>query len=223
MNTDPEVLDLFAGIGGWTAALRERDLCDLPVENNRHARAALDLNAAHPFHDDATTLLDDRARRSMLYYTLAGMVGSSPCQPFTQANRNGQGVDDPRGHLTLRFGQIATTLRPPFVCLENVSRGTGPVFDLLVESLTTAGYAAEHRVVNAADYGLPQARKRRLLVARRDGLPVAWPTPTHRDTRTGRDDGRKRHTAGPPTARGLQVGNAIPPTLARVALDAALD
>ena len=175
------------------------------------------------------------------------------------------------------------------------------MFDHLLERLRAAGYSADSRVVNAADYGDGQARKRRLLAARLDGLPIVWPVPTHADTRTtaGRVDvssGRRKpwvtlaetlpdredlpswahahpsttivgsfrpecvapptyrkpgdgprqsqpgtvettveerlriqgfpagwQTAGPLTARGLQVGNAIPPTLARVALSAALD
>lgn len=184
------------------------------------------------------------------------------------------------------------------MCLENVVRGTGPVFDYLVERLVAAGYVAEHRVVCAADYGDAQARKRRILVARRDGHPIAWSAATHRDARrdttpvvTRRQPWRtlsdllpERHdlpdwahqhpsttivgsfrpervapptyrkpgdgprqnqpgvvvtsieerlriqgfpdgwkVAGPATAQGLQVGNAIPPTLARVALAAALD
>lgn len=305
-TSDP-VLDLCAGIGGWTVALREYGLRDLAVENSKHARAALEANGIAVYHDDMTTLLDNPFRVSRLRYELAGLVASTPCQPFSQANGNGQGLADPRGNLTLIFGQIATALRPPFVCLENVSRGTAEVFDYLAESLREDGYTADHRVICAADYGLPQARKRRLLVARRDAHPIRWPSPTRIDVRsveyrrreaawlpedrkpwvtlaetfpdvaqaerwpawTGQHpattivgsfkpecvapptyrkpgDGPRQsqpgvvelsleqrlrvqgfpagwQTAGPKTARGLQVGNAIPPTLARVALAAALD
>lgn len=292
------VLDLCAGIGGWTVALRERGMSDLAVENGKHARAALEANAIDVYHDDMTTILSNPFRVLRLRYELAGLVASTPCQPFSQANGNGQGLADPRGNLTLIFGQIATALRPPFVCLENVSRGTADVFDYLAESLRAEGYTADHRVICAADYGLPQARKRRLLVARRDGQPIAWPKPTHRDTRAKWEAGRLpwvtlaetfpeaaqreqwpswawRHpattivgsfrpecvapptyrkpgdgprqnqpgvvelnveqrlkvqgfpdgwqVAGPATAQGLQVGNAIPPTLARIALAAALE
>ena len=307
VDTRDPVLDLCAGIGGWTVALREYGLRDLAVENGKHARAALQANGIDVYHDDMTTLLDNPFRVLRLRFELAGLVGSTPCQPFSQANGNGQGLADPRGNLTLVFGQVAAALRPPFVCLENVSRGTEEVFEYLAESLRGDGYAADHRVVCAADYGLPQARKRRLLVARRDGRRIAWPRPTHIDVRSAEyrrreaawlpedrkpwvtlaetfpdaaqserwptwteqhpattivgsfrpecvapptyrkpGDGPRQNTpgtveltleqrlrvqefpvgwqtAGPVTARGLQAGNAIPPTLARVALAAALD
>lgn len=293
------VLDLCAGIGGWAVALRERGLHDLAVEKNPHARAALVANGCTWFHDDMTTLLE----AGVIDSPLAGAVASTPCQPFSQANSNGQGVADPRGNLTLEFGRIVAALLPPFVCLENVTRSTGPVFDELVETFRAIGYVADHRVVCAADYGDAQARRRRLLVARRDEHPIAWPEPTHMDPRGQRARDRERRwladdrlpwrtmadllpdrddlpdwahkhpsttivgsfkpecvapptyrkpgdgprqnqpgvvvtsleerlriqgfpegwqTAGPKTARGLQVGNAIPPTLARVALTAAL-
>lgn len=301
MPSPPYVLDLCAGIGGWSVALRERNLVDLPVENNRHARAALAANALDVYHDDVTTLLGDRARRIWLRHAVAGVVGSTPCQPFSQANPAARGIDDPRALLVRSFRDVVVELRPPFACLENVPKGTGDVFDEVVEDLAAAGYTAEHRVVCAADYGDGQARHRRLLVARRDGRPVLWPEPTHADpaTRAGAasiadgtrkpwatladvlpdrtdlpywagvrpsttvvgsfrpevlapptyrrpGDGPRQNqpnavvasvderltiqgfpagwrTAGPPTAQGLQVGNAIPPTLARVALSAALD
>jgi len=301
MTQPLSVLDLCAGIGGWTVALRERKLVDLAVENNAHAQAALVANGPGVYHDDMTTLLDDPTRVGVLRAILAGMVGSTPCQPFSQANLTRTGLRDARGVLTVAFIEIAVELRPPFVRLENVGKGTEQIFEWCAEMLRQEGYTAEQRLVCAADYGDAQARKRRLLVARRDGLPIAWPKTTHLDIRTGYgrvevSSGRRKpwvtlaeilpkrtdlpdwakvhpattivgsykpecvapptyrkpgdgprqnqpgvvvtsleerlriqgfpdgwHTFGPKTARGLQVGNAIPPTLARVALAAALD
>lgn len=304
--TSTDVLDLCAGIGGWSVALRERGLTDLAVENNPHAQAALAANGIPVYHDDMTTL-DVYAVVGYPELPLAGQVGSTPCQPFSQANLTRSGLKDVRGVLTVTFIELALSLRPPFVCLENVGKGTENIFEWCAEILRQEGYTAEQRLVCAADYGLPQARKRRLLVARRDGQPIAWPKPTHIDVRsaeyrrreaawlpedrkpwvtladtfpeqaqadrwpawTGQHpattivgsfkpecvapptyrkpgDGPRQsqpgvveltleqrlkvqgfpdgwQTAGPKTARGLQVGNAIPPTLARVALAAALD
>ena len=193
------VLDVCAGIGGWAPPLRAHGYTDLAVENGRHARAALVANGIDVYHDDLDTLLDDWARKVWLRHNLAGMTGSTPCQPFSQANGSARGLADPRGNLTLTYLRVAETIRPPFVTLENVARGTGDLFDVLAERLAAAGYAVDHRVMNAADYGLPQARKRRLLAARRDGHPITWPTPTHVDPESA--DGRRTAGSWAPNAR----------------------
>lgn len=57
----------------------------------------------------------------------------------------------------------------------------GLTFRRFVGRLKAAGYTVERRVLNAADYGAPTHRRRLFLIARRDGLPIVWPTATHGD------------------------------------------
>ena len=292
----PYVLDYCAGIGGWHHALRRRGLEGAGVERDEHAHTARVANGLLTVWRDLTTL-----PAALIRTPWRGVVGSFPCQPFSQGNYAALAnpLEDPRARLMHVGLEHLLEGRPPFVCLENVGRAAW-LMEELATALRAVGYSADVRVVNAADHGLPQARKRALLVARADGLPVAWPAPTHVDQRTKAaqaeallEDGRKPwvtlaealphrddlppwahrhpattivgsfepdkvapptyrkpgdgprqhqpgtvsltlderllvqgfptgwHTAGPATARGLQVGNAIPPTLAEVALDAA--
>jgi DNA (cytosine-5)-methyltransferase 1 len=96
----------------------------------------------------------------------------------------------------------AATVRPRIVILENVEEFTtwGPLievdgqmrpdpkqrgreFQCFVNALRRQGYAVEWRELRACDYGAPTIRKRLFLIARRDGLPIAWPEPTHGDPR----------------------------------------
>lgn len=286
----PYVLDYCAGIGGWDVALRTRGLEGAGIEVDTWAQAARRANGLLTVHDDLLTLPD-----AALLAPWAGVVGSFPCQPFSQGNhaRLDNPLEDPRARLMHVGLEHLLRARPAFVCLENVGRAAW-LMEELGTSLAEAGYAADVKVVNAADHGLPQARKRALLVARRDALPIEWPEATHVDPRKtrhadslkpwtsladalpGRDDlptwahahpattivgsfepdkvapptyrkpgdGPRQkqpgvvslsleerllvqgfpagwRTAGPATARGLQVGNAIPPLLADVALTAA--
>lgn len=60
----------------------------------------------------------------------------------------------------------------------------GETFRHFVETLENKGYVVEWRELRACDYGAPTSRKRLFLVARRDGLPIVWPTPTHGDPRS---------------------------------------
>lgn len=89
----------------------------------------------------------------------------------------------------------ARRARPAVICLENVEefRDWGPVgldgipcaerrgetFRRWVGELRRLGYRVEHRELRACDYGAPTIRKRLFLVARRDGLPIVWPEPSH--------------------------------------------
>ncbi len=289
----PYVLDYCAGIGGWAVALHRRGLFSAGVERDEWARTARVANGLTTVWDDLTTLPS-----RILLAPWRGVVGSFPCQPFSQGNHAALAnpLDDPRARLMHVGLEHMVEALPPFLCLENVRKAAW-LMEELATALRSVGYTAEVRVVNAADHGLPQARVRALLAARRDGLPLAWPDPTHRDPRKGtqpaldgldlkpwvtmaealpdRDDlpeWAHRHpattivgsfqpekvapptyrrpgspprqhtpgavtlseaerllvqgfpsdwqTAGPTTARGLQIGNAIPPTLADVALTA---
>jgi DNA (cytosine-5)-methyltransferase 1 len=93
----------------------------------------------------------------------------------------------------------AARVRPRVIALENVEefRDWGPLhrtgpraghpiaarrgetFRALVRRLERLGYVVEHRLLRACDYGAPTTRRRLFLIARRDGQPIAWPTPTH--------------------------------------------
>jgi DNA (cytosine-5)-methyltransferase 1 len=180
--TSVDVLDYCAGIGGWTVALRRRGLHSLAIENAKWPRQALLDNDIEIVWDDLTTL-----PLSLLDRPLAGIVGSFPCQPFSQNIKGTTTADmlrDPRAKLMhIGLGHLLWA-RPPFVCLENVPRAQ-VLMRVIADALIAVGYSAEVKVFNTANYGLPQTRKRALLVARKDGLPVAWPEPTHIDEVNG--------------------------------------
>lgn len=293
-HSEDGALDYCAGIGGWEVALERRGITGYGIENAKHPRAAREANGLETVWDDLTTLPIE----VLLEYGRRRVVGSFPCQPFSQANPTADPLNDPRAHLMTTGLDHLLIARPEIVCLENVRKARG-LMSHLGRRLEEVGYSWDVRIVIAADYGLPQARGRALLVARRDGVPISWPKRTHADPRTteGRLDiavGRRKpwvtlsealgrtfegaeswanvhpcttivgsyrpemcapptyrkpgdgprqsqpgaielsleerllvqgfptgwQLAGPPTARGLQVGNAIPPIMAEVALDA---
>lgn len=276
--TAPDVVDVCAGIGGWDLALARRGLSSSGVELAKHPRATRELNGLATCWDDVETLA---AAPAAVPAPRLGLVGSPPCQPFSQANGAALGLADPRASVGLAIATLAEAWRPAFVCLEQVRRAA-PLFDLIAERLRALGYTVDSRVVSAADHGLPQDRKRLLLAARLDGAPIAWPAPSHAgrhvtlaaalpdrelpawahrrpaptvvgsfcpevlaepryrgpgDVPRQKDpngvvvDESERlllqgfpegwRLAGGKTARGLQLGNAVPPLLAGVALDAA--
>ena len=126
------------------------------------------------------------------------VIGGPPCQGFSVAGRvklasldNGSGVrpdprfiDDPRNHLYKSFIKFIRYLQPDVVVMENVtgmiSYKDGAVVKEIERNLAGLGYpSCDHRVLNAADYGVPQTRNRVFFMAARKGLSVSWPEPTH--------------------------------------------
>jgi DNA (cytosine-5)-methyltransferase 1 len=114
------------------------------------------------------------------------VVGGFPCQGFSQANRF-RNMDDERNKLYTFFYKTILIKQPRFFIAENVkgilSLGGGEAVKTIIEDFRKAGYSLEIRLVNMADYGVPQARQRVLFVGQRNGLSerklFRFPVPTH--------------------------------------------
>ena len=121
------------------------------------------------------------------------LIGGPPCQPFSKAGfwATGQArrLEDPRATTLDHYLRILEEARPRAFLLENVEglgfRGKDEGLALIREAVaainTRAGtaYAPTVRVLNAADFGVPQLRRRLFVVGARDGTPFAFPEPTH--------------------------------------------
>jgi site-specific DNA-cytosine methylase len=103
------------------------------------------------------------------------------CQGFSTAQAN-RDPDDPRNNLVFRFARYVDHYQPESFVMENVTGITsiddGETVELLCEDFRQAGYSVEYATLNAADYGVPQKRRRVFFVGQQDGEP-AFPEPTH--------------------------------------------
>jgi DNA (cytosine-5)-methyltransferase 1 len=183
----PTAIDLFCGAGGFSLGLQSAgfnilcaaDAWPLAAESYRR-------NFSHPvvcgdLSECSTAELMRRA--GVLPQRVDLVVGGPPCQGFS-VQRIGADTDQ-RNNLVLKFAELVSEISPRFFLMENVpgligKRGSH-LFDAFMEAVTVAGYDAEAHVVNAADYGVPQIRKRVIVVGwhRRHGQAVIMPSPTH--------------------------------------------
>ncbi len=114
------------------------------------------------------------------------LIGTPPCQGFTQL-RNGAGEGDPRNNLVLVFLDYVSHFRPRFLFFENVPGLArlphGKAFlSELRRGLSRLGYRLEEREVDAADYGVPQHRRRLIVIGSREDMGAPpFPEPTHGD------------------------------------------
>jgi DNA (cytosine-5)-methyltransferase 1 len=180
------VVELFAGVGGFRIGL-ERSGWEVIWANQWEpatgAQHAFDCYAArfdqgehvcadiHAIVDEA-----EAGERSIPDHEL--LVGGYPCNDYSVAKPRNQsrGIEGKKGVLWWEIHRLLMLKRPPYLFLENVdrllkspSRQRGRDFGVMLATLSDLGYEVEWRVVNAADYGFPQKRRRVFLVGRLTG------------------------------------------------------
>lgn len=168
-------VSLFSGCGGGALAAQDAGYeVAACVDFDKDAVATLRA-AGLPAVLGDTTVLD--------FTTLAGepdlLIGGPPCQSFSQGGLQ-RGSSDPRNRIP-DFVRAVEELRPRVFIMENVRGLTFPKHRDFLEAVLASfppEYTVDHRVLNAADYGVAQTRQRVFIVGRLDGEPV-WPAPTH--------------------------------------------
>lgn len=173
-------IDLFSGCGGLSLGLRQAGYeVVAAVEVDAKAQETYRLN--HPEVRLCSTdirALDPSQLRGELGLRvgeLTLLAGCPPCQGFSRLRTRNKvaSIDDPRNNLVIEFQRFAEAFRPQNVLLENVpSLRTDARFLAFVSSLEGMGYSCLVKVIDAADYGVPQRRRRLIMLASLVGTPV---------------------------------------------------
>ena len=118
------------------------------------------------------------------------IIGGFPCQGFSVANTK-RAEDDERNVLYKQLIRIIKEKKPKFFVAENVkgilSIGKGKVIQMIVDDFSALGYVVKYKVLNAADYGVPQIRQRVIIVGVRNDIEFEYnyPLPTHNQNGDG--------------------------------------
>ena len=189
----PRAIELFAGVGGFRLGL-ERGGWDVVWSNqwepSTKRQDASDIYVSH-FQEEGHTCqdIDEVLRRieeeeiPIPQHDL--LVGGFPCQDYSVARVLNQaaGLVGKKGVLWWSIYDLLKRFRPRFILLENVDRllkspanQRGRDFAIMLKSLAELGYRVQWRVVNAADYGFPQRRRRVFIVGEQTDHPMNDPT-----------------------------------------------
>jgi DNA (cytosine-5)-methyltransferase 1 len=168
-------VSLFAGCGGAALGLRRAGIRHLACVEQAPAAAATLAAAGFPVvESEVGEWLNGT---DIEPGSLDLLDGGPPCQPYSTAGK-GLGVDDPRDGWPVMLRAVEQ-LRPRWVIVENVPPSPYRAWRL---ELLALGYPwVEYRVLDAADYGIPQTRERVFIVA--GPRPIRWPERTHGDPR----------------------------------------
>ena len=175
------IVELFSCAGGMAEGFRRAGLTvTWAFDRNPDACASYAHNLGH-----TPIQMDVRALRRMVDTgwspgIIDFVVADPPCQPWSRAGKHG-GLDDERDCLRVTRDLILAW-RPRAYLLGNVPGLDDVTVRVLLEPLSDAGYCvADHRQLNAADYGVPQKRIRPFWFGHRGGSCLTWPAPTHRN------------------------------------------
>lgn len=189
-------IELFAGAGGLALGLEWAGLKTL-LANEVHADPCKTLARNFPELPIICGSIKDYSAKQLL--SEAGVskrteinviAGGPPCQGFSNAGL--KDPNDPRNTLIGDFIRIVAEVKPDFFIMENVVGLTtlheGKLFERTLERLDSLGYSFHWKILFAADYGVPQMRKRLIVLGSRSGAPPPFPEPTHSDNRKSQLD-----------------------------------
>jgi DNA (cytosine-5)-methyltransferase 1 len=175
------VAELFAGVGGFRVGLERsgwQTVFSNQWEPSTRAQHASDVYVARFGSEGHTNV--DIATVEKLPSDVDLLVGGFPCQDYSVAKsaNSARGLEGKKGVLWWEILRLVNQHKPRFVFLENVDRllkspspQRGRDFAIMLRTLGDAGYSVDWRVVNSAEYGFPQRRKRVFIVAQRASTP----------------------------------------------------
>ncbi len=195
----PRIISLFTGAGGLDYGFEAAGFATaVAVEMNHDSCETLRANRRWPVIErDILQVSSDEilAKAGLRKGEAAVLIGGPPCQPFSKAGYWSKGdsgrLDDPRAATLGAYLRVLEETTPAAFLLENVEglayRGKDEGLHLLLDAIegvnkrTKSKYRPQMQVVMAADYGVPQLRKRFIMIAARDGTEFTFPKPTHGD------------------------------------------
>ena len=177
----PRVVSLFSGGGGLDLGFKSEGYEIVwASDNNQDAVATYRANI-----DDKIVCADiNQVNVNDIPENVDIIIGGPPCQSFSLAGK--RNVTDARGQLIWTYLKILKHVKPKAFLFENVlgllsakDDSGAKIFDNLCAQFHKIGYHVTAKVLNAADYGVPQLRKRVIVVGLRSGEEFQFPRPTH--------------------------------------------
>lgn len=175
----PTIVSLFSGAGGMDLGFKQ---------------AGFEILFANDFFKEAVETYRKNVSENIIYGDITKIkseeipdnpdviIGGFPCQGFSIANTN-RSMKDERNFLYKELLRIIKDKKPKFFVAENVkgllSMEKGKVINLIIKDFEDIGYRVDYKLLNAANYGIPQLRQRVIIIGNRIGFENPFPKTTH--------------------------------------------
>ena len=183
MKTKLKYIDLFSGAGGFSLGFDNKgfeNVFSIDIEPNFCKTYKHNFANHKLIEKDICELSDSEIQYHKEFDEIDVVIGGPPCQGFSIAGNIGRKfVDDPRNRLFKEFVRVVKVVKPKFFVMENVARlythKKGETRKEIIKDFEKLGYKVDCKILNSADYGVPQVRKRAIFIGSAVNMEIQFP------------------------------------------------
>jgi len=176
-------IDLFSGAGGFSLGFDDKgfkNIFSIDIEPSFCETYKHNFEKHELIQKDICGLTDKEILKLKKNEIIDVVIGGPPCQGFSIAGNIGRKfVDDPRNRLFKEFVRVVKIVKPKFFVMENVARlythNKGATRNEIIKDFKQLGYSVDCRILNSADYGVPQIRKRVIFIGSIEKKDIKFP------------------------------------------------
>lgn len=179
-------VDLFSGAGGMSLGFNKanfENIFSIDIEPSFCSTYKFNFPTHTLIQKNIIDLSEEEIKVLIGNKSVDVIIGGPPCQGFSMAGNIGRKfIDDPRNQLFKEYARVVEIVRPKYFVMENVARlfthNNGATKDEILSKFRSLGYNVDCKIVNAADYGVPQLRYRVLFIGNRISENILFPEKT---------------------------------------------
>jgi len=183
MKTTLKYIDLFSGAGGFSLGFDNegfQNVFSIDIEPSFCKTYKHNFTNHQLVEKDICELSDSELKYLKEFDEIDVVIGGPPCQGFSMAGNIGRKfVDDPRNRLFKEFVRVVKIIKPKFFVMENVARlhnhNKGETRKEIIKDFEELGYKVDCKILNSADYGVPQVRRRVIFIGSSTNQKIEFP------------------------------------------------
>lgn len=186
MRNEINYIDLFSGAGGMSLGFDQagfNNIFSVDIEPSFCETYKTNFPKHNLIQKDISKLSNEEIKSIIGNQIIDIIIGGPPCQGFSMAGNIGRKfIDDSRNQLFKEFARIVEIVQPSYFVMENVARlythNKGETKKEIIELFKKMNYNVDCKVVNTADFGIPQVRNRVLFIGNKISNNIIFPTKT---------------------------------------------
>lgn len=183
MRRSLKYIDLFSGAGGFSLGFDNKgfqNVFSVDIEPSFCETYNHNFPSHNLIQKDICDVKDAELKYLKEYDEIDVVIGGPPCQGFSIAGNIGRKfIDDPRNKLFKEFVRVVKVVEPTYFVMENVARlynhNKGNTRREIINDFENLGYKVECKILNSADYGVPQVRKRVIFIGTKNSQKILFP------------------------------------------------